>query len=68
MILLDTHIWVRWLISDKLNSELVDLATATSRDKISKQQAVGRQTGQGHKARQHTRRYFNPSLSGNSLF
>ena len=25
MILLDTHIWVRWLISDKMNSELIDL-------------------------------------------
>ena len=25
MILLDTHIWVRWLISDKIDSELTDL-------------------------------------------
>lgn len=24
MILLDTHIWVRWLISDKISSELID--------------------------------------------
>ena len=25
MILLDTHIWIRWLISDKIDSELTDL-------------------------------------------
>lgn len=25
MILLDTHIWVRWLISDKMNPELIHL-------------------------------------------
>ena len=25
MILLDTHIWVRWLISDRIDSELTDL-------------------------------------------
>ena len=25
MILLDTHIWVRWLISDNIGSELIEL-------------------------------------------
>ena len=35
MILLDTHIWVRWLISDSINSQLIDLIESSEQVSVS---------------------------------
>lgn len=35
MILLDTHIWVRWLISDSINSQLIDLIESSEQVPVS---------------------------------